>query len=234
MGSTRQTTITNGKWNAGTCSGSGIDGVRFEPFRVVRGEGKVQDKYIHPSCYGQLFPTQEAASTFALEHGFTQVYYGRPSAFITLKLSPATRHYLKSITDYTARWDALEKVLSKTLCIDGGRYFQSIRCAPFAAKTRAEWNLYLDGDFEQLRQVCYGKLAHEAVLKRLKQILGDAYAEPTSMPLCRPCSNRHMVRDCPCAQFDRRHPELPDTYSHVCGEPRFLYPEDKYGLSQGE
>jgi hypothetical protein len=133
-------------------------------------------KYRRPACYGKLFPTQEDATEYSVLHGFSQVYYGRPGAFISLRLSPATRRYLKSITDLDARWDALQKVLKNTLSTDGGRYFDGIRFAPYAAKTRAEWNLYLDGDFEQLRRIRSGKLAHEAV----KHILGDDYAQPTT------------------------------------------------------
>jgi hypothetical protein len=47
---------------------------------------------------------------------------------------------------------------------------------------------------------------------------------------CVPCGNRHLVIHCPCAQHIPTHPELPDTYSHGCGEPRYLYLSDKYGL----
>lgn len=35
-------------------------------------------------------------------------------------------------------------------------------------------------------------------------------------PWCAPCAHRHRVDECPCAQHDPRHPERPDTYSHVC------------------
>jgi hypothetical protein len=163
MGSTHQTTVSNGKWCVGTCSGSGIKGVRFEPFMPPQHNG---GKYRYPASHGTIFPTQEAATQFSIEQGFSQPFYPRPSAFITLKLSPATRRYLRSITNITARWDALEKVVGSKLDIDGGRYFRGVRFAEYAANTRVEWNLYLDGDFEQLRRVRSGQLAHKDVVKQ--------------------------------------------------------------------
>ncbi len=134
-------------------------------------------KYRRPACYGKIFPTSEAATAYSVEHGFSQVFYGRPSAFITLRLSPATRRYLKSIPDVNARWDALGKIVLHRQ-YDEGRYFQNVRFQPCFAKTRIEWNLYLQGDFAQLRAIRSGKLAHEAVT----QILGPDAPKPTPMP----------------------------------------------------
>lgn len=179
MGSTTQVTVTNGKWCVGTHRGSGIDGVRLEPFRAFQSKLPApimnRDKYLRPACYGKLFPTNEAATAYSVEHGFSQIGYPRPSAFITLKLSPATRRYLKAITNLPARWSALMKIINRNRW--DSEYLRAVEFAPYMAKTRIEWNLYLEGDFAQLRAIRQGKLAHEAV----KQILGDTYVQPTPM-----------------------------------------------------
>lgn len=68
-------TVTQGHWNVGTCHSSARPGVYvFQPFRVVH---ESPWKSARGDAYGREFASSEAASAFALDHGYTQVYRSR-------------------------------------------------------------------------------------------------------------------------------------------------------------
>lgn len=61
-------------WVSGGCTGHGIDGYRFEPFRVT---GLPWPRmHQHGDHHGRLFPSVEAGSAFSLERGYSVVYRG--------------------------------------------------------------------------------------------------------------------------------------------------------------
>jgi len=127
---------TNGNWNVGAITSSDIAGYRFEPFRLLRG----WDKVLRPSCYGKLFKTHEEMDAYALEHGFTQVYHHRPNAFITLRVSPASRRYLASLPNHKARWGALLVMLGKERI---GSYVRTLLTASYMKERREAMEAYM-------------------------------------------------------------------------------------------
>ena len=64
----RKQTVTQGPWNVGTMTGSGIDGAILQVFRIVN------NKIYRASCYGMQFPNTDAAFAYALERGYSQEY----------------------------------------------------------------------------------------------------------------------------------------------------------------
>ena len=61
-------------WVSGGTTGHGIDGYRFEPFRVT---GLPWPRmHQHGDHHGRLFPSVEAGSAFSLERGYSVVYRG--------------------------------------------------------------------------------------------------------------------------------------------------------------
>lgn len=137
-------------WNVGYMSGSGIDGVEFQPFK-----GFFKGKARRAGCYGKLFPNQDAADQYALEHGFTQSYYKRPFAFISLNLSPATRRFLKSQPNRAARWYWLRKILGDA---SQDRYFKSVDTASYMHDQRNTWDDYMSGNWQVYRHQYEPKL----------------------------------------------------------------------------
>jgi hypothetical protein len=139
-------TTTTEHWNNAVVTGSNIDGARIEPFKGFDRRGVTR----RAGCWGKLFPTSDEAWAWLLEHGFTQEYYGRPYAFIDLRLSPATRRYLKS-KPAAQRWDILAFLLGD----DGHRaYFRAMRHDGCMAERRDKWSRYMAGEwgvFEQPR-----------------------------------------------------------------------------------
>lgn len=68
------TTVTQGKWNVGSCHSSARPGVYvFQPFRVVH---ESPWKSAHGDWYGREFSSSEEVSAFALSHGYTRQYFG--------------------------------------------------------------------------------------------------------------------------------------------------------------
>lgn len=124
-------TCTNGGWSVSTTTGSNIEGAILDTRRQLGGSW---DKALHPQHPN--FPNSDAAFAYALEHGFTQVYYARPNGFIDLRLSPATRRYLRS-KSVTEVWTLLPKILSPGWV--SGTYFRSVKSKKFMQATRDRW-----------------------------------------------------------------------------------------------
>lgn len=133
-------TVTNDAWNVGAMGSceTGKYVYEFQPFRCNAPFSF--EHMLKPGCYGMQFPSIEAYSAFALERGFTQVYYSRPAAFIGLRLSPATRRYLKALPTVKARWDALARILPKT---ERGSYFRAVKTASYMKGERNRWLNYM-------------------------------------------------------------------------------------------
>lgn len=75
----RQTLVTWGKWGVSTCHPPMKGGTGYELSVFYFHNGKL----VKGTGYGRIFPTQEAADQFALEHGFLQPYY-RKWGFVSL------------------------------------------------------------------------------------------------------------------------------------------------------
>jgi len=125
----KTTTVSAPGWCVGWTSGDGIDGVLFHPFRVVG------QKHHHPACYGRTFPDSRSAGEFALEHGYTRRFYGRPDGFIQLRLSPRTREFLRS-RPRALFWYYLPLLLGARA---ESEYFRSVRRNTYMASTRERW-----------------------------------------------------------------------------------------------
>lgn len=133
-------TVTNNDWNVGACGTMTDTGYTyaFEPFKCNHPYS--WEHILKPGCYGMKFPSTEAYSAYALEHGFLERYFCRPWAFIGLKLSPASRRYAKNLTTIKARWAFLEKILPKT---ERGSYFRAVKTAGYMKKERDRWMRYI-------------------------------------------------------------------------------------------
>lgn len=110
----------------------------FQPFRCHAPFSF--DHLLKPGCYGMEFPSTEAYSAFALERGFLQTYYPRPWAFIGLRLSPATRRYLKGLPTIRAQFSALAVILKGE---HKGSYFRAVKSAKYMRKERNRWIHYM-------------------------------------------------------------------------------------------
>ncbi len=126
-------TCTQDNWNVGTMSGGDIDGVLLQPFK-----GFFRGKARRAECYGKRFDSSDEAFAYALEHGYTQEHVGRPGAFIYLRLSPASRHWLRSKhkADF---WDCLEALVKE----GAGDYWNALRTKSYMASRRAEMEEYV-------------------------------------------------------------------------------------------
>lgn len=132
-------TVTNDNWSVGAY-GSMIKGkmvYEFQPFKV---HGRFTwDHMLKPGCYGMKFDSTDAYSAYALERGFTQQYYSRPWAFIGLRLSPATRRFLKGKT-VKQIFHYLARILDKT---GEGSYFRAVKTASYMREERRRWINYV-------------------------------------------------------------------------------------------
>lgn len=61
-------------WVSGGCTGHGIDGYRFEPFRLTG--LPFPRMHQHGDAHGRLFATVEEGSKFSLERGYSVPYRG--------------------------------------------------------------------------------------------------------------------------------------------------------------
>ena len=148
MGHRRPPTVTRGPWNSSSRSGTDIDGHIFQPFRVVnRGEPGPM-KFMRAASYGKRFDSQEQVTAYAIEHGFSQPFYSRPSGFIRLKLPPRSRKFLRTIQDPERRWEVMRKILMTAASWRPGLadYLDSVSQHE---GTRAAWEAYMNGHNER-------------------------------------------------------------------------------------
>lgn len=62
-------------WVSGGTTGHGIDGYRFEPFRVREGQ-PWQRRHQHGDAHGRLFSSADEGARFSLERGYSVAYRG--------------------------------------------------------------------------------------------------------------------------------------------------------------
>ena len=110
-------------------TGDGIDGALLHVGRTINGSR------MRAECDDKPFPSTDAAMEYALAQGFLRIYNRRPNGFIDLRLSPATRRYLRSKTDKQI-WALLPRILGVT---DRNDYFHSVRVKDYMADTRKRW-----------------------------------------------------------------------------------------------
>lgn len=94
--------------------------------------GKVMDA----ECDNRQFANSDEAHQYALQVGFLQPYFHRPNGFINLRLSPATRKYLRTKTDKEI-WKLLPQILN--VKDQPGRYFYDVRVKSYMNETRVRW-----------------------------------------------------------------------------------------------
>lgn len=111
-------------------TGSGIDGATLSTRRQLGGRWELALDPAHPN-----FPSSDAAFGYALSHGFCQLYYSRPKGFIDLRLSPATRRYLRGKSDKEI-WTLLPRILGVS---ERDQYFYAVRVKDYMEETRSRW-----------------------------------------------------------------------------------------------
>lgn len=145
-------TCTQDNWNVSYDSGGNIKGVKLSVFKGFHNGNARYSGY-----NGKTFETHEQAGLFALEHGYTQIFYSRPSAFIQLRLSRRTRKYFKTLNP-ERQWIELERLIQNK---DGIKYynevnksyFHSVRSESCCQETRDKWNQYMAGNWQVFRIV---------------------------------------------------------------------------------
>lgn len=144
----KPTTVCANGWSVGVTTGSFIEGARLGITRNLNGNWRTQ---LNPTGDGMMFATSEQAYDWAFAHGYLKVHYPRPSGFIALKLSPATRRYLKALPA-EKRLSALRKIFKDFTAKD---YFKAVLLAPYMADTRARWEHYMEtgGDLNNVYHV---------------------------------------------------------------------------------
>jgi hypothetical protein len=123
-------TVTANHWSVSVTTGTDIDGAILSTRRQIGGRWELALDPKHPN-----FPNSDAAWNYARAKGFTQVYYSRPNGFIDLRLSPATRRYLRSKTNAEV-WTLLPKILGVS---PYERYFHTVESAGYMAERRHVW-----------------------------------------------------------------------------------------------
>lgn len=82
-------TVTQGDWSVSCTTGTGITGAILNVSRHRLGGRELTWKRImHGFGNGRLFPSTEAASQFAFDHGYTQLYFTHPTLRARRKASP--------------------------------------------------------------------------------------------------------------------------------------------------
>ena len=85
--------------------------------------------------YGRVFATSDDAWQHMRQAGYSQEWFSRPNAFIDLRLSPATRRFLRG-ADKERFWELLTKLLGK----DGhSEYFRAVKSRTCMDSTNARW-----------------------------------------------------------------------------------------------
>lgn len=138
-----QKTVTADGWSTSLTTGHGITGARFNAVKMD-GNYKVIRR---AATDGKIFPTSEAAWAHAIEHGFTREYFARPSAFIQLRLSPATRRFITAQPE-KKRWFWLGKVIGMEAT---KRYWREMHTKGCMAERRKQWNAYMAGQTQVFR-----------------------------------------------------------------------------------
>lgn len=135
--------VTNFGWSVSNTTGSGIDGAILNVYKnrglkVVKG---------YQACWlqngelnGKHFKSSEAASEAAAAHGYTKTYFSRPTSFINLRLSPATRRFLKPLSN-DERMLHLLRLCKETTC----NMVAEVATKECLSSRLAEWMEYLDG-----------------------------------------------------------------------------------------
>ena len=135
--------VTNFGWSVSTHSGSGIDGAILNVSK--RRGSKIENgvsvpRYQRAELDGKKFSTSDLAFEAAAEMGYTVRANGRPSAFIHLRLSPATRRFLKPLSQ-AERVLHLMRIARGSACEMVSDTFGK----PFMSSRAVEWMKYLDG-----------------------------------------------------------------------------------------
>lgn len=117
----------------------GGEGAELHVHREIGGFGKCRagGKNMEGEHHKRIFPNTDAAFSFALEHGYLQVYQPRPNGFIVLRLSPATRRYLRTKSNKEI-WNLLKRILGKD-AQKRGSYFHTVRTQSYMQETRQRW-----------------------------------------------------------------------------------------------
>ena len=122
-------TCSSPNWCAGVIIGGGEPGYRCTPTRHVGG------KMFKGGSYGRVFATSDEAWDHMRQAGYSQEWFSRPNAFIDLRLSPATRRFLRG-ADKERFWELLTKLLGK----DGhSEYFRAVKSRTCMDSTNARW-----------------------------------------------------------------------------------------------
>jgi len=122
-------TCSSPNWCAGVISGCGEPGYRCTPTRHVGG------KMFKGGSYGRVFATSDEAWDHMRQAGYSQEWFSRPNAFIDLRLSPATRRFLRGRPQFELRgW--LELLLGGN---GHSEYFRAVWQKGCMESTRARW-----------------------------------------------------------------------------------------------
>lgn len=136
--------VTNFGWSVSSASGSGIHGAVLHVYKQ-RGmtvvDGYQCSRTQNGELDGKLFPSTDAAHAAAAERGYTTKAYRRPMSFIQLRLSPATRRFLKPLS----REERVRHL--KRLCAGSTCDMTADVTTRLCMRQRLEkWMSYLDGN----------------------------------------------------------------------------------------
>ena len=132
--------VTSSGWSVSSCSGGDIKGAILHVYRRVNHNGKLRNGELD----GRLYPSSDAAHQAAFERGYTKRYYSRPTAFIHVRLSPATRRYLLTKTVQERR--ELLKKITEHGSITTATYFRQVMTDSCMRPTRDRWDSYMAGE----------------------------------------------------------------------------------------
>ena len=132
--------VTAKGWSVSSTSGGDIKGAILHVYRRVEHNGKLRSGELD----GRLYPSSDAAHQAALERGYTVRYYGRPNAFINLRLSRATRKFLATKTPKQRR-EVLEVLVKRSGAAITSVYFRQVMTASCMRPTRDRWDDYMAG-----------------------------------------------------------------------------------------
>jgi hypothetical protein len=113
---------------------------RFQPFKTYI----LKDKRMiikHCEHYNEIIPGNNY-DKLALEKGYSQIYYSRPSAFIDLKLSPRTRKYFKQfvgIEQVAKLFEYLKKTKYSSI-----EYLDKVQSADYFKNQLGKWIEYIN------------------------------------------------------------------------------------------
>ena len=132
--------VTSSGWSVSSCSGSDIKGSILHVYRRQEHNGKMRNGELN----GRLYPSSDAAHQAAFERGYTKRYYSRPTAFIHVRLSPATRRFLLTKTPKQRR-EVLEVLVKRSGAAITSVYFRQVMTASCMRPTRDRWDDYMAG-----------------------------------------------------------------------------------------